>query len=101
MQTQTRACAPPMGNKTEKNLKKSCMIIQQPLINYWRFGHVGYMGWGGGILFPPLQTQTQTLRAVRAAGGKKKTKNKRNKTKQSCMIIHKTLEIWTKLRGQN
>ena len=24
------------------------MIIQQPLINYWRFGHVGYMGWGGG-----------------------------------------------------
>jgi len=30
----------------------------------------------GGMLFPPLQTQTQTLRAVRAAGGtKKKRKN--------------------------
>ena len=54
---------------------------------------------GGGILFPPLQTQTQTLRAARAAGGKKKTKQQRTKTNKSCMIIHKTLEIKGKMKG--
>ena len=49
----------------------------------WVYGVVG------GILFPPLQTQTQTLRAERAAGGKKKTKTKRKKTLHllGCFVV--------------
>jgi len=65
------------------------MIIQQPLINYWRFGHVGYMGWGGGDFVSTFANANANVARSARYWRQKKTKNKRNKTKKSCMIIEK------------
>ena len=68
------------------------MIIKQTLINYWRFGHVGYMGWGGGFCFHLCKRKRK--RCAQRALLEAKTKDEKILHDYTA-AINKLLEIWT------